>query len=40
MQPNINAALVKGAEVQRRQELSIASAAKRDKDKSDIKNQK
>lgn len=40
MRPNINAALVRGAELQRRSEDSAKSSAKRDKDKADLKKQK
>lgn len=40
MRPNINAALVRGAELQRRNEDSAKSSAKRDKDKADLKKQK
>lgn len=40
MRPNINAAVVKGAELQKRQEASAASANKKEKDKNDLKKQK
>lgn len=40
MQPNLNAAIVRGQELQRRQEDAAKSAAKREKDKADLKHQK
>lgn len=40
MQPNMNAAIVKGAELQRRKEDAAKAAAKREKDKYDLKKQK
>ncbi|SCZ90724.1 BZ3500_MvSof-1268-A1-R1_Chr1-3g02187 [Microbotryum saponariae] len=40
MLPNMNAAIVKGAELQRRKEDSAKASAKREKDKADLKKQK
>jgi hypothetical protein len=40
MQPNRNAAIVKGAELQRRKDDAAKAAAKREKDKTDLKKQK
>jgi len=40
MLPNTNAAMVKGAELQRRQEDAAKAAAKRERDKNDLKKQK
>lgn len=40
MQPNLNAAAVKGAELARRQEDAEKARAKREKDKYDLKKQK
>lgn len=40
MQPNLNSAIVKGAELHRRQEDSAKAAAKREKDKNDLRKQK
>lgn len=40
MQPNINAAVVRGAELQRRQDDAAAAAKKRERDKGDMKKQK
>lgn len=39
MLPNTNAAVVKGAELQRRQEDAAKAAAKRERDKQDRKKQ-
>lgn len=40
MSPNINSALVKGAELQRRMDDAAKAAGKREKDKGDLKKQK
>lgn len=40
MQPNMNASNVKNAEAQKRKDDSIKAAAKREKDKNDLKKQK
>jgi len=40
MLPNTNAAMVKGAELQRRQEDAAKAASKRERDKNDLKKQK
>lgn len=40
MQPNMNAAIVKGAEAQKRKDSAAAAAAKRERDKGDLKKQK
>jgi len=40
MQPNMNASNVKNAEAQKRKDDSMRAAAKREKDKNDLKKQK
>ncbi|KAI5474489.1 hypothetical protein MNV49_003212 [Pseudohyphozyma bogoriensis] len=40
MQPNLNSAMVRGAELHRRQEDAARNSAKREKDKADLKKQK